>query len=143
MNMEQKTAWLILILFPLTCIGFLVISSIGGYQAAFSVFSLYGLVGLSPFILRRRFDLTKIYAEEHDERDDQIRQRANVAGAGTSYLVFVAGLMGIWAANWYAGREMVPVSLLPLVVLCGYLSFTVIRSAVLLILYRRGSGCAE
>lgn len=142
MNMEQKTAWFILILFPISCVGFLILSSMGGWRAGFAAFGLFGLVGLAPFIFRRHFALTRISVEERDERDIQIIRRATLTGGMVSYLVFAASLMSIWAIQWQAGSETVTIDLLPLVVFCGWMSFSLTRSVMLLTLYRRGSGYA-
>ncbi len=140
MNMEQKTAWFILILFPIVCVGFFVLSSIGGWKVGSAAFGLFGLIGLTPFIFRRRFTLTKISI---DERDRQICRKAYFAGGMASYLVFVVGLMSIWATKMYAGSNMVTIHLLPLIVFCGCMIFYVVRSVVLLILYNRGNSYAE
>ncbi|MBU8921482.1 MAG: hypothetical protein KOO63_06660 [Bacteroidales bacterium] len=140
MNMEQKTAWFILILFPIVCIGFFVLSSFYGWRVGCAAFGLFGLIGLTPFIFRRRIDPPRVAS---DERDRQINRKAFVAGGLASYLGFVIGLMCIWAVNMIAGNNMMTIDIIPLIVFCGWMIFFVVRSGVLLFLYSRGTGYEE
>ncbi|MCK4537996.1 MAG: hypothetical protein KAV42_04270 [Candidatus Krumholzibacteria bacterium] len=140
MNKEQKTAWFILILFPIVCVGFFILSSFGGWRVDSAAFGIFGLIGLTPFIFRRRLDPSRVAS---DERDRQINRKAFVAGGMASYLGFVIGLMCIWAVNMIAGNNMITIDLIPLTVFCGWMIFVVVRSVVLLFLYSRGTGYAE
>jgi hypothetical protein len=140
MNKEQKTAWFILILFPIICVGFFILSSIGGWRAGSAAFGLFGLIGITPLIFRRRANPPQV---QSDERDHQINRKAFMAGGLASYLGFVIGLMIIWAVKMFAGSNMISIDLIPLVVFCGWAIFIIVRSGVLLFLYSRESGYAE
>ena len=140
MNREQKTAWFILILFPIVCVGFFVLSSIFGWRVGCAAFGIFGLIGIAPFIFRQRVTPPRVPS---DERDRQISRKAFMAGGLASYLGFVIGLMCIWAAKMIAGSNMMTIDLIPLIVFCGWMLFVVVRSGVLLYLYSRGTGYAE
>ena len=143
MNKEQKTAWLILFLFPLIGVGFFILSSMGGWRVGIAAFSLLGLIGLAPVIFRGQSGLISKSTEKPDERDRQISTKSSMVGGIASYLFFVIGLMGIWAKNWISEINIVPIDLLPLLVVCGWVVLAVVRSAVLLTLYKRGTRYAE
>lgn len=139
MNREQKTAWFILILSVASLAGFFVMSSFSGWRFGLAAFSLLGLMGLTPFLFRRHTS-PEVPA---DERDHQIGLKATMMGGLASYLAFVLGLMIVWAIQRGGGHASVSIDVLPLLVFCGWLSFSVFRSAILLILYRIGGGYAE
>ncbi len=140
MNTEQKTAWFMLILIPVVCVGFFILSSLGGWRVGCAAFGLLGLIGLIPVIRRRRLILSQIPA---DERDRQISRKSSLVGGIASYLAFVIGLMSIWGISMNAGSTTVTIHLLPLMVFCGCMVFYAARSIALLTLYNRGSGYAE
>ena len=140
MNAEQKTAWLMIVLFLLCCGLYLGLLPFVGWKAAFAVFGLFGLAGLSPLIFSYH---KRDGAVSVDERDRQIVRRAGLAGGMASYLVFVLGCMTTWGLRRAAGSESVDVDVLPFLVFCGAITLFMVRSVTLLVFYRQGGGYGD
>ncbi|MCL2329804.1 MAG: hypothetical protein FWC56_00710, partial [Phycisphaerae bacterium] len=70
-------------------------------------------------------------------------KRANLAGATTSYGVFLLGNMSVWFVAKRNHQEQVNIDLLMLVVFLGIFALFFVRSVVLLVLYARHSGNEE
>ena len=129
MNSEQRMAWAIVGLFALSCVGFVVLGVLFGFDGAGGAF---GLVGLSVF--SRLFGK----AEKPDERDRSIARRATLVGAMMSYGTFIIGCMGVgfWAHHWQH-QEQVSVYVLGAITVAGGIVFFTARSVAILILYGR------
>jgi len=134
MNSEQKQAWLAVIMGIISLICFLVALPFVGPMIATAAFGLFGLAGLGPLIFRKT---------PTDERDRSIAKRANLAGATTSYGVFLLGNMSVWFVAKRNHQEQVNIDLLMLVVFLGIFALFFVRSVVLLVLYARHSGNEE
>ena len=129
MNAEQKRAWFMLVVFGVACLGFVIVGLAIRFFAAWAALSVLGLWGFTPLIARN---------EREDERDHSINRRATLLGGMASYLVFVLGCMGVWMieSSW-RGQSQISVHVLPAITGAGAITFAVIRSLAVLILYGR------
>jgi hypothetical protein len=134
MNTEQKVAWFLIILCCVSSFGFLALIPFLGPTVSLSVFSILGLYGFSPWIFRAKKRTVKISV---DERDRLIIRKATLAGAISSYSVFVIGCMLPWFIYMYQGKKVINIMILPFIMLCGVIVLLLVRSIVLLVLYNR------
>ena len=140
MSVEQKCAWLIVGCFALALVGFLVLVPLIGVKAAVSAFGLFGFGGLGPLLFRKK----RMPAEvAMDERDRMIAEKATLGGGMSSYMVFILACMIPWFVYMFQGKKTISIHVLPLVVFCGGITFFVVRSVVILILYGREANHAE
>jgi len=140
MNNEQKFSWFAIILIFICFVGYLALVPIIGFDRAWGVFGLAGLIGLPPLFLRRKNSPKGV---SFDERDRQIARKATQAGGMASYVTFVFGLMGTWGIQTYKGNVTVHLDMLVILTLLGLMALFLVRSVVLLVLYHRGNSYAE
>lgn len=136
MNPEQKSAWLIVVLFGLSVVGFVALIPVVGLQAAWGALGLMGIAGLSPILFRKK---NKPEEVDYDERDQGILEKATTAGGMSSYLVFVLVCMVPWFIYRWQGRSEISVDYLPFAVICGVIALIVVRAVTIIVLYRRGT----
>ena len=140
MNAEQKVAWFTILICLAAVLAAAILHWQFGSPVAFAGFSLLGLTGFSPLLLRSGQKQERV---DYDERDRVILRRANVAGGMVSYLIFVLACMSTWFVQFMKGRQDVDISILPLIVCAGGIALLTIRSIAVLVLYREGSSYAE
>jgi len=129
MNAEQKRAWFTLGVVGVACLGFVVVGLAIRFSVAWGALGVLGLSGFTPLIGR---------GERGDERDHNIGQRASLIGGMASYLVFVLGCMGVWFIEFaWRGQSQVSVHVLSAITMGGYITFKVVRSLAILVLYGR------
>lgn len=127
MNGEQKRAWFCMATMVPCVVGFLALLPFFGPSVAFAAFSFFGLNGLGGFM----------GPEKVDERDKSIARSATLGGAMASYMAFIAGCMGTWAAVFaFGGNEQVSVHALGTITMSGGVVFYFTRSVMILVLYR-------
>lgn len=139
MRPEQKRAWFVVGVFAVALAAFLVLAPLFGAEPAWGVFGGCAVWGLSPLLFRRRRDPDEV---ADDERDQLIAERAMLAGGMSSYLVFVLACMIIWFVRMFRGDQAISIGertisihVLPLIVLCGGITFFVVSAATTLVLY--------
>jgi uncharacterized membrane protein len=129
----EAQAWFTLAVIGLALATFGVLIPVLGAWRAAGAFGLLGLLGVTPlFTLRRRGD-TAVVA---DERDRLIHSRATLIAFAVFWVAFVGACMIPWAV--YRKDGSVPVDLLPLIVLAGWVVFSLTQSAAMLVQYHQG-----
>jgi succinate-acetate transporter protein len=129
----EKQAWFNLAVVLLACAAFVALIPVLGPKRAAGAFGLLGLLGISPlFALGRRGESEVI----GDERDRMIQSQATLVAFAAFWLAFVAACMIPWFI--YQQQGSVPVGILPLIVLVGWIVFTSTQSVATLVQYRRG-----
>jgi len=139
MRPEQKRAWFIVGVFAAALTGFLVLTPLVGARPAFAAFGVFGFGGFASLLFRRQRDSEEV---SMDERDRLIAERATLAGGMLSYLVFVLACMIPWFVRMF-GRDQtvsigdlrISIHVLPLIVLCGGITFFVVRAIAILVGY--------
>lgn len=95
---------------------------------AFAGFAVVGICGLVDVIFRK---------EPGDERDALIERRATFGAHGLFWLYFVGFAMISWSIHMYRGEETISIHVLPFFVMSGMIVVIVIRSVIVLVLYRK------
>jgi hypothetical protein len=133
MVVQQKVAWFNLAVLSTAVLTCIVLIPLIGLPAALGAFGICGLCGFVPLFYRRRSNGVLL-----DERDQFILRKANLAGLWTFWELFVAACMITWGVIRYVKhQETVPVDVLPILVLGGWLSFMFTQSIATLIQYGR------
>jgi len=129
---QERSAWLSLSILGLATITFCVLLFIVGFNRATGAFGLLGLTGLIPLVTHtdQRRNV------EFDERDATIQASAVRLAYSVFWVVFVGASMGLWAV--YQGRGVLPVQVLPLFPMVGWMVVTLVQSITILVLYARG-----
>jgi hypothetical protein len=138
MNADEKSAWFIIGVATAALVVFLILTPFLGFKAALGSFGIFGFAGLTPLFFRKQPG--KIAS---DERDRIIVRQAAVAGGMSSYLIFVAGCMSAWFIKMARSEATIDITVLPLLVFCGAVVLFLVRSIVLLVLYRREVGYGQ
>jgi uncharacterized protein with PQ loop repeat len=138
MNAEQKSAWFVIGVFAATLTAYVILAPFLGFKVALGSFGLFGFAGLAPLFFRKKPG--KVVS---DERDRMIVTKAAVAGGMSSYLVFVAGCMAAWLIKMVRSEATINIAVLPMLVFCGAFVLFLVRSIVVLVLYRRGVGYGQ
>jgi hypothetical protein len=138
MSREEKEAWFTIVTFGVTAMIYLLLTLIIGPKAACAAFGLLGVLGLSPMLFRGKPGQVTA-----DERDILISRKASVAAGMSSYLVFVLGCMSFWYWYFYHDRTMIDISVLPCLVLAGAFILYLVRSIVVIVLYRKEASYGE
>jgi hypothetical protein len=101
-----------------------------------------GFGGLAPFLFRRRRHSEEV---SMDKRDRLIVEKATLAGAMLSYMVFVLACMITWFVRMFGGDQTISfgertisIHVLPFIVGCGGITFVVVRAVITLVLYGKG-----
>jgi len=128
MSRVQKQAWYNLAVATLSIIAFLVLLSLMALRPATAAFGLMGLLGLGHLFYRVRPGDTEVVL---DERDRLFHARASLLAYRIFWLVWVAGSMGVWLA--YRESRLVPVDVVPMTVMGGWVVFVLVQSATTLI----------
>lgn len=136
MNPEQKTAWLIVVLFCVSIAGVAALIPVVGLPAAWGALGVMGIAGLSPILFGKKEKPGEV---AYDERDRAILATATRGGAMSSYLVFVLACMVPWFVYRWHGWERISIDYLPLIVVWGVIALFVVRAVTIIVLYRRGT----
>jgi hypothetical protein len=142
MSPNQKVARLNLAIAAATLLGYLVAVQLLAWSLdrpwlavagpACGVFGLLGLTGLGRLYYRPMSGQPPMV----DERDKLIEERSRFIAFNVSWLVWVIGSVGAWALLRYvAGRETIPVDVLPILVVAGFLVFLLTQSLAVLAHY--------
>lgn len=137
MHVQEKQAWFILAVFCVTLFLYLLVVSLIGYQvAAFGALGFMGLAGGAGFIGERERRKGKVVM---DERDIKIGKEATLAGLFTFWGMCVIASLAPLILRGPGAVIAIPVGALPVALGLGATVLFVVRSLVIVILYRRGS----
>lgn len=139
MAVEQKQAVFILVVLALTLVVFLVLLPFAG-KGAWGALGLLGIIGLSPRFFRKLRDSAEPLM---DERDKFIAEKATWAAALAAYESVILACMATWLVHMIGRKGMISIHVLPLIVWCEGVIFLLVRSVVVLALYRRTGGDGE
>lgn len=132
MTRLERNAWFELAVVALTIAAYAVLYILFGPKPAIAAMAVLALTALQPAFDR----LGKAGPKPAlDERDQAILMKSSLIGYSVFWLAFVACTMGIWAAN--QDRGVVPVDVLPLFPVAGYLVLALGRSVATLVQYAR------
>ena len=104
--------------------------------SAVAFFGIFGIAGLAPMIFKK--DKGKV---THDERDTLIERTSALGGFAASYGFFIIACMLSWA--FFKNKGTIPAGLVVFFPIGGLIVAEVVRSTILLILYRRGQADGE
>jgi len=129
---QEKSALLNLAIIGLACPIFCVLWFVLGIHRATGAFGLLGLSGLIPAVTHsdRRGNVL------FDERDAMIQANSVRIAYAVFWILFVGASMGLWAI--YEGQGTLPVQVLPLFPLGGWIVVTLTQSIATLVQYARG-----
>jgi hypothetical protein len=136
----QKLAWFNLIVFVIAVASYAIAVPLLAWHfhktlaaaslPSLGMFGLCGLWGFGGLICNLR---------KLDERETLINQRAIMAGVVLFWQVWVLSCMGVWAVLTYRHQDVVPVTLLPILVFAGWIVYTVTQAIATLVQYRRSA----
>ena len=133
---EQKQAWCVLGLFAAAfsiSTLLIVLVSVKLAPLGFAVFFLGFFV---PFVGRKKRDSAEV---DMDERDKMIGQKATLGGAMLSMTVFMLACLIISSIYKHQGRESISIEVLGLILNAGAMTFWIVRSITVVVLYGRES----
>ena len=104
--------------------------------SALAFLGIFGIAGLSPLIFKK--DKGKV---THDERDTLIERTSALGGFAASYLFFIVACMLSW--GFFRHKGTIPADIVVLFPIGGLIVVEVVRSTILLTLYRRGQADGE
>jgi hypothetical protein len=133
MSYHEKLAWFNLAVIGLAVLTFLALIPVFGAKPASGAFGFLGLLGFSPLLFKPRATSLQTLS---DERDRAIQAKAVVIAYSIFWVVFVGGSMGVWAL--YQDRGSIPVDILPMFPLVGWMLLTSVQAVATLIQYARG-----
>ncbi len=113
---KEGLFWLILL--AVTALAYAILAIFIGPVRGMGAFGLLGLGGLMPLVYRKRGQAVVL-----DERDQEIAERALIAGYSIFWLAFTLGVTGLWAVLFHGGHSMVSVHVLPNIVGGGAILF--------------------
>ena len=129
---QERNAWLSLFLLGVAIATFCVLIYVVGIQRATGAFGLLGLLGLIPAVPRSgRQNLVPF-----DERDKLIQSNSVQIAYVVFWVAFVAASMTLYLH--YQSRGVLPVQILPLFPLVGWMVLTLVQSIATLVQYARG-----
>jgi hypothetical protein len=131
MSIAQKQAAFNLATILLSLITVLALTPILGFHAAQGGFGVLGLIGLSPFLFRKRAGQVFM-----DERDVQIQLRSSAVAYFVFWMVFVA--ICVSAPFTYGSSGVVRVELIQSSVWYGFMLVWGISAIATLVQYRGG-----
>jgi hypothetical protein len=129
---QERSAWLSLFILGLAITAFGVLSFILGVHRASGAFGLLGLLGLVPVLNRPGSGDNAPF----DERDALIQANSVRIAYAVFWVVFVVASTGLWAS--YQSRGLLPVEILPLFPMVGWMVVTLVQSIATLVQYARG-----
>jgi dipeptide/tripeptide permease len=129
---QERSAWLSLSIIGLACVTFCVLLLVLGVHRAIGAFGLLCLSGLIPWVTRADRRSNVLF----DERDAMIQANSVQIAYAVFWVVFVGASMGLWAL--YERRGMLPVQVLPLFPLVGWIVVALTQSIATLVQYARG-----
>ena len=138
MHVQEKQAWFILIVFAITVgLYILGVALIGGFgRGVEGVFGLMGLTGFAGLIGRKERQQGTVIM---DERDIQIERFSTLAGYSVFWVIFVLATMIPFLWLGPQAKITLPATLFPISLgIAGAIIFLV-KSVVVIVLYRRGS----
>ena len=130
---SEKQAWFMLTVGGLACLTYCVLMPWLGPKRACGAFGLLGLMGFAPlFAWKGRAAREVLF----DERDRTFHSRSTVVAFAVFWLTFVGSCMIPWCL--YLQQGSVPVEILPLILLIGWIVFSSTQALAILVQYRRG-----
>lgn len=133
MSDSEKWAWWTLGVVALTIAAYgAFVVFLGHGPATASVFALLALTAF-PASSRRYFT-----GRRFDEREQQISSKANRAGFGAFWLVFVGLIMAIYFIKGWNATLTVPVWSLTETLMWGFILIVGVEAATTIVLYRGG-----
>ncbi len=137
MHFQERQAWFVLIVTAVTVALWLAVVAIFGFhEATLGVFGLFGISGFAATIGRRE---RKAGMVTMDERDKQIALNATTAGYSVFWLFFVATAMGPFMILGPHATLTLKTTIIGFVVVPAMMVVFVVRSLIIVVLYRRGS----
>ena len=129
---QERSAWLSLSIIGLAGATFCVLLFVLGIHRASGAFGLLGLSGLIPAVTRADRRSNVVF----DERDAMIQANSVRIAYAVFWILFVGASMGLWVS--YEGRGTLPVQILPMFPLMGWVVVTLTQSIATLVQYARG-----
>ncbi len=137
MHVQEKQAWFILIVAAATlALLLLSLSVFGVHPAVFGAFGLFGLSGFAALIGRRE---RKAGLVVMDERDRQIALYATTGAYSVFWLLFVTAAMGPFCVLGPFATVTLQTTTIANIAIPALLVLMVVRSLIIVVLYRRGS----
>ena len=134
MSRYEKHAWFNLAVLAVTLAAFIVLLLFVGMQErSMAAFGLLGLLGFSQFFYLPRKRDSQIVS---DERDQSIQLRTMLTAYTVFWVVFVGSSIAVWAI--YRSEGFIPVHILPIFPLVGFMILTLVQSIMTLVQYGRG-----
>jgi hypothetical protein len=135
----QKRAWFDLGVVVAACAVAAILALLIGLRVSMAAMAVLALVAVKPWLFgsgrKRRSGAGEVLL---DERDEFIRRRATTLGFALSYVAFILACLGPWGAYYlFRGEDVVPVDLLVVPVLVGWLVAIVASAVATLIGYSR------
>ncbi len=131
---EQKQAWCLLGLFAAAfSISTLLILLVSVKLAPLG-FGVFFLGFFVPLVGRKKRDEAEV---DMDERDKMIAQKATLGGAMLSMTVFMLACLITWSVYRNQNKESISIEALPLIVNAGAMTFWIVRSIMVVVLYGR------
>ncbi len=131
---EQKQAWCLLGLFAAAfSISTLLILLVSVKLAPLG-FGVFFLGFFVPLVGRKKRDDAEV---DMDERDKMIGQKATLGGAMLSMTIFMLACLITWSVYRNQNKESISVEALPLIVNAGAMTFWIVRSIMVVVLYGR------
>lgn len=137
LSIQERQAWLILWSFGLAGVGFVILDLLLRLprMAGIDIAGLLTLVAVSSWIGRRERREGKPVA---DERDQEITRRADLIGYAVFWMAFIVACTAPLLLKGPRSTVTLPTGLLILLVYDGFAIMMVVRSLVVVTLYRRG-----
>lgn len=128
---QERVAWMSLSVLGLALVSFTVLCFLISVPRATGAFGLLGLLGLTPLLFRKSERDPIVF----DERDRLIQARSIQIAYAVFWLLFVVGSMSLYF--FYQQRGLMPVEILPMFPLVGWMIVTFVQSIAVLVQYRR------
>jgi len=136
MLIQQKRAWFVLSVFLAFCITALILLLTHGPRSALATVGILCLWGLGPILFRARSGSPGVII---DERDEMIARHASMTGFVASYLSIPLACMIPWFVGYtLQGKETVSIHMMVIPVVIAAIVLWMVRSVMLLLLYREG-----
>ena len=136
MHVQEKQAWFMLIVMAVTLALWLAVVAVFGFhEATFGVFGLFFLGFFTPLIGHRE---RKAGMVTMDERDKQIAQAAQRGGFCVFWGLFVCMTMGPFVILGPFATLTLRTSTICLVLAFAMIVICLVRSLIVIVLYRRG-----
>jgi uncharacterized Tic20 family protein len=133
MNLQERIAWFNLAVMALALAVFLVLIPFLGLFRATGGFGILGLWGLSPLLAWRKRGTREVI---DDERDRAINAKAMLIAYTAFWMFFVSACMVPFFL--FGPQGMIPVEVLPLILMVGWLVLMLTSSVATIVQYARG-----